>query len=343
MNRCTTPLLTFCIPVYNREAYIEETLSSILSQDSPFPFEIVVSDNCSTDSTVEVVKAMMSRHSNIRLVQSDSNLGADLNYLNSVASARGEYCWLFGSDDLLLPHALDKVCKIFSTHNPNICLVSQYIGDLSAKPYSLRHLLNSNVPSRLFDFASPDDFSLYLHSATSQSSVFGFLSVIIFRRADWQAVANDSRYIGTLYVHAQKLFAIATSFGPLVYYLKDPLVIWRGGNDSFGGPGKFFSRYCIDLNGFRMLHDDFIPPALSSAFKSLFRRHHPFLNICFLRLHSTYNQFVSICPLLLWYGYQPHRVSLIKSRFVGHFLLRLLFFFYRCFAKARRLLGTFFF
>ena len=339
MTQCDTPLVSFCIPVYNRQDYIEHTLSSILCQDCSFPYEIVVSDNCSTDSTVDVVKRMMTRDSRVHLIENESNLGADLNYLKAVSGARGYYCWLFGSDDILLPGGLGRVCDILALQNPNICLVSQFIGDLSARPSSVRHLLGTNISSRIFDFSNLDDFSLYLQSATSQSSIFGFLSVIIFRRADWEAIADDYRYIGSLYVHAQKLFGIVTSFGPLVYYLKDPLVVWRGGNDSFGGPGKFFSRYCIDLNGFRMLHDDFIPPILSTSFKALFRRHHPFLNICFLRMNSTFEQFTSIYSLLLWYGYPPFLLSLIRIRFVGEFLLRFLFFFYRVFAKARRILG----
>lgn len=327
-NSSFTPFISFCVPVYNRQDFIESTLLSLLAQECSCSFEVVVSDNSSTDSTVNIIENLCNRYPNLRLISLPFNQGADSNFLSAVSHARGKYCWLFGSDDILLPGSLQTIIEKLVAYNPNICIASHFLGDINAMPYSVKYLLNSALPSNLYDFSDLKQFSTYIKAATSQSSIFCFLSNLVFRRDDWNSVPTDKKYIGSLYVHAHKLFSIATSVGPSIFYCRDPLVIWRGGNDSFGGPGKFFFRYSIDFNGFRMFHDDYIPPEISNDFKKLFRRHHSFLNICYLRLHSSHLEFKSIVSSLKWYGYPRLLILLISPSFVARLLLGPIFFVY---------------
>lgn len=327
------PFISFCIPVYNRENYIEETLNSLLRQRSVFPFEIVVSDNCSSDDTCLVVERMMLSYPNLKLVRNNQNLGADQNYLKVVDNATGQYCWLFGSDDILSENAIACVESELIKYLPQLCLVDQFIGDVNARPLKRHKLLAGiDIPS-VFDLS--DDVKLvdYINRASSQSSIFGFLSVIIFCRLSWLNTPTDQSYIGTLYVHAQKLFRMARQSPNQLLYIPSPFVIWRGANDSFGGPGKFFYRYNIDFDGFRMLHNDFIPPIASFSFRSLFRRHHPLMNICYLRLNCSKQEFTSISCKLLWYGYPSLIIKLLSSDLIGKHFLHIAFIFYKLLLK----------
>ena len=67
-----------------------------------------MSDNCSTDQTEEVVRRLEASI-DIRYQKNAENLGIPANFLNVVAMARGEFVWLLGDDDLLMPNALEKI------------------------------------------------------------------------------------------------------------------------------------------------------------------------------------------------------------------------------------------
>ena len=98
----STPRLTIGLPVYNGEAYLAETLESLLGQDFD-DFELVVSDNASTDATVRIVESFQERDPRLRLVQNERNLGAAQNYNRLVQSSRAELFKWSGYDDLLEP------------------------------------------------------------------------------------------------------------------------------------------------------------------------------------------------------------------------------------------------
>lgn len=98
----STPRLTIGLPVYNGEAYLEETLESLLAQDFE-DFELVVSDNASTDVTAGIVRSFADRDPRVRLIQNEANMGAVYNYNRLVADSRAELFKWSGYDDLLEP------------------------------------------------------------------------------------------------------------------------------------------------------------------------------------------------------------------------------------------------
>jgi len=102
------PLISFCIPTYNRAPFLAETLKSILAQAGP-DIEIVISDNASTDGTEAIVADFKKNYSAVQYARNESNLGYDRNLLRAIGLARGEYIWLFGSDDLLKEGAIEAV------------------------------------------------------------------------------------------------------------------------------------------------------------------------------------------------------------------------------------------
>lgn len=115
-----SPLVSIGIPVFNGALHIGETLSSVLAQTVD-DFEVVVSDNCSTDSTVDIVRSFGDPR--IRVVSNDSNIGAIANWNRVRSEARGDFVKLLPADDLLYPACLEKQLAGFEA-SPRVTLVA---------------------------------------------------------------------------------------------------------------------------------------------------------------------------------------------------------------------------
>jgi glycosyltransferase involved in cell wall biosynthesis len=102
-----TPLVSVCIPVFNGEEHLGSTIESVLSQTFD-DFELVISDNCSTDGTSALVAGYAARDSRVRLLSNQSNIGAIANWNRVRAAARGQYVKLLAADDLLFPECLER-------------------------------------------------------------------------------------------------------------------------------------------------------------------------------------------------------------------------------------------
>ena len=76
MSDLQQPLLSICIPTYNRSQYLKKTLDSIICQEefSPDNVEIVISDNCSTDDTEIVCKEYTEQYENIKYFRNNENI-----------------------------------------------------------------------------------------------------------------------------------------------------------------------------------------------------------------------------------------------------------------------------
>ena len=95
------PILSICIPTYNRSTQLRECLDSVLSSAKEYEskIEIVISDNASTDNTQAVVNEYMKMHSIIRYHRNDRNLGGESNFYIAAEKASGKYIWILGDDD----------------------------------------------------------------------------------------------------------------------------------------------------------------------------------------------------------------------------------------------------
>ena len=84
------PLVSVGIPVYNGEAFLRGAVDSILAQ-SHRNFELIISDNASTDATPEIAKECAARDPRVRYVRQQHNIGAARNWSFLARSARGKY------------------------------------------------------------------------------------------------------------------------------------------------------------------------------------------------------------------------------------------------------------
>jgi len=97
-----TPRVSFGVPVRNGAGTVGRCLESILRQDFG-DFEIIVSDNASTDATCQRVEEFMARDSRIRLIRQPENVGLIENFNQLARAAHGELFRWVGADDWLEP------------------------------------------------------------------------------------------------------------------------------------------------------------------------------------------------------------------------------------------------
>lgn len=85
---------------YNHESYIATAIESVLRQQTNFPIEIVIGEDCSTDRTLNIAMDYQAQYPEaIRIVRSESNVGWRENYRRTIAAARGRYIALLDGDD----------------------------------------------------------------------------------------------------------------------------------------------------------------------------------------------------------------------------------------------------
>lgn len=91
-------MVSIIITAYNVAEYIKETIESCISQTFD-NIEIIVVEDCSTDSTKQIIKEMMKKDDRIRLIQNKQNVGAGQSRRNGLDAAKGEYFLLLDGDD----------------------------------------------------------------------------------------------------------------------------------------------------------------------------------------------------------------------------------------------------
>jgi glycosyltransferase involved in cell wall biosynthesis len=104
------PRVSIGLPVYNAP-YLGRTVDSLLAQ-SFVDFEVIISDNASTDGTATVARDYAARDSRVRYIRNPRNIGVARNYNRTVDLARGQYFKWAASDDLIDPTFVEKCVKV---------------------------------------------------------------------------------------------------------------------------------------------------------------------------------------------------------------------------------------
>lgn len=115
------PRVTIGLPVYNGENYLESAVDSLLTQEYG-DFELVVSDNASTDRTPKILEAWARKDERIVLHRNPTNLGGAANFNRVLDLARGEYFRWAGHDDLVEPRMLGACVERLDEEGPGCVL-----------------------------------------------------------------------------------------------------------------------------------------------------------------------------------------------------------------------------
>lgn len=124
-------MISVCMATYNGEKYIKEQLDSILKQISDSD-EIIISDDGSTDNTVEIIKLYQESNRNIKLVEGPRK-GLIKNFENALNLSRGEIIFLSDQDDIWVEGKVERVMKEFEKTDVSLILHDAYIVDSEGK------------------------------------------------------------------------------------------------------------------------------------------------------------------------------------------------------------------
>ncbi|MGE5196057.1 MAG: glycosyltransferase family 2 protein [Anaerolineae bacterium] len=239
--------LSICIPTYNRAFFLKQTLDSILLQIRP-GVEVVIHDNASQDETASLIQDYRKRLPLLRYGTFSENVGFDRNILRCVEMARGQYCWLMGSDDCIEQGGLETVLSCLHRH-PDLSgmttgynIYSSAMKKIATGPALFDH-------DRLFKNFEESIEHLFLH--------FGLLSTQVVKKTLWQEAArqDDLHKYFMSYVHVYLITKILES-SPRWMALQQRCVGWRSGNDSFLQNG-YFRRLEIDAKGYEAILSTF--------------------------------------------------------------------------------------
>lgn len=115
-----TPKVSIGMPVYNGSAFIREALDSLLAQTFA-DFELIISDNASTDDTEQICKSYACMDKRIRYIRHQENHGALANFQFVRDEARGEYFMWAAADDIQKPQMIEKLISVLDVHNWICC------------------------------------------------------------------------------------------------------------------------------------------------------------------------------------------------------------------------------
>jgi glycosyltransferase involved in cell wall biosynthesis len=113
-----TPLFSICIPTYNGEAFISETLNSVFSQDFQ-DYELIICDDGSKDNTVGLTKKLVEGKAHVKCFVNEKNLGLVENWNKCVSLSSGKYIKFLFQDDHLLSGALKYTSDVIEKHQPS--------------------------------------------------------------------------------------------------------------------------------------------------------------------------------------------------------------------------------
>jgi glycosyltransferase involved in cell wall biosynthesis len=106
------PKVSVLLPTYNYARFLPEAIESVLAQDFA-DFELIVSDDASTDDSAAIIRAYAARDPRIRAHFQEKNLGMVGHWNWCLGQARGEYIkFLFGDDRLVSPRALSRLSAL---------------------------------------------------------------------------------------------------------------------------------------------------------------------------------------------------------------------------------------
>ena len=103
----SSPVVTVGLPVFDGDAYVEETIISILGQED-VDLELLIADNGSTDGTEAICRRVAAADDRVRYLRSSANMGAAWNFNRLVGEARGRYFKWAAHDDVLEPSYLAR-------------------------------------------------------------------------------------------------------------------------------------------------------------------------------------------------------------------------------------------
>lgn len=181
------PLLSICIPTYNRSANLDRCLNTILPQlEAGAPVEVLVSDNASSDDTPDVVKRYADRYPFLKYSRNSENIGGDRNIYRVMRQARGKFIKMQGDDDYCEEGTLMPLIDIVRNH----------------RDCGIIHIHTYNDDRRVY---TAEGAQAFLATATIMST---FISGMILRKEDLDQVEQPELFLDSSFNQMYLQYAI---------------------------------------------------------------------------------------------------------------------------------------
>lgn len=235
------PLLSICIPTFNRAEFLRECLESITKQFSNQEVKnkvnVFILDNQSVDNTYEVSKAFADLYSNVEYIRDSEPRKIVPGIVEAASYADGKYVWVFSDDDLQSNNTLKFVLKSIETDQSDliICNLNSFFGKLEKISLNLLKIKQDYL------FKNRKDFFKYLNKRVFDNIDFytTFCSNFILRKE----ILDDYHYILNKFNGSLDVFP----FHSVIYYsdaditvkiISTPILFIRGDNESWGSRNK---------------------------------------------------------------------------------------------------------
>ena len=215
------PVLSICIPIYNRIEFLKRHLDLYLKCKSLFDEKIhlFISDNCSKDDLQSLVNEYSNKGLNIDYSRNTENIGPDGNFIKCFNSAKGKYIWLLGSDDVPADGFVESLMDILESHD-----------------YGYLFLNHNSKERQLTEYNDPKDLLDKVHIWIT------FMSANIFK-TEFVKNVNGENYMGTYLIQVPYfLEGIAAGQTNAVFNYN-----WiQDGNDAANNGGYNFFKVFVD-------------------------------------------------------------------------------------------------
>lgn len=167
------PILSICIPTYNRAQYLDKCLKSIfdyIGEDKNI--EVVVSDNNSEDNTKEIVDKYMAMYSNFKYFKNEKNVGADRNIIEALNRGTGKFIASHGDDDYFAPFSIYKIInKLYENRDCSVFYMFNRTDASKKKNFGINNFIK--------------DVSFYCT----------FISGIILKKNDYKSIEDKYKFV----------------------------------------------------------------------------------------------------------------------------------------------------
>lgn len=143
------PTVSIGLPVYNGSDFLAEAIEAILAQDFG-DFELIVSDNASTDATADICARYATLDKRISVTRHPANLGAARNYNDVFHRSSGRYFKWAAHDDLIAPEFLSRCVAAFEAYEGSCAIVypqSEFIDEAGKVVRTDRNSMHSTSSS----------------------------------------------------------------------------------------------------------------------------------------------------------------------------------------------------
>ena len=214
-SRTSLPRVSVALATYNGEEFLVEQLQSI-AQQTLLPSELVVSDDGSTDSTLQIVREFAeSVRFPVKLLEAGDRLNYRLNFRRAAQHCSGDLIAFCDQDDVWVPNKLERMARVFSDHDVQLAYHNAVVSGPEGR--------------RMLHSAEEEEAALSLEPMAPFKSPNGLLLLFRadLRRFDdlWDKTVDQNEGDAVL-AHDQWYFFLARALGE-VRFIDEPLVLYR--------------------------------------------------------------------------------------------------------------------